>query len=243
MGILFFVLVAGMDDKKRKGREEKTEAEREKIKVEIKKTKVFIAVAIIATIVYVVKDGVIEFAEYKRKSKSEQQSEEIAQQEKEEKEYPQMELDTGSIVKCGDKKYQVVIISNINADAVIKNGTLVVEYRISVQNKDTSVNYYLDGAIYDEKVEYLEELDSGMLLLRKDYRKFTEMMEACLEGQDINVIGEMVFQPYLFIYYKYTCGKENLEGYYKINIEEHGFGAVEAVDEPEEYFYVYEIEV
>lgn len=218
----------------------------EKAKAEIKKSRVLIVLAIIAVIVYIAKDGVIKFAEYnldKREFESKQQSKEIEQQEKEGKKYPQMGMDKGSIVKCGDKKYQVTYISNTNADAEIKSGTLVVEYRFSGQKKDTYINCYLNGAIYDEEVEYLEELDGGMFLLIKDYQKLTEKVIAHLEDKGIKVPEGMVLQPYLFIYYKYTCGKENLEGYYKVNIEEHGFGAVEAVDEPEKYFSIYWIEL
>lgn len=242
-----------MDDKDRKEEEEKKEAEIEKNKVEIAKTKaeikkiwVIIVLAVIAVIIYIAKDGVIKFAEYnlaKREFESEQESKEIEQQEKEEKSYPQMEIDKGGTAIRGDKKYQVVHISNTNESAKIKSGTLVVEYRIRGENNDTSINCYLNGAIYDEEVEYLEELGGGMFLLIRDYPKLTEKVEAYLEGKGIKMAEGMVFQPQLFIYYDYTCRKESPKGYYKVNIEEHGFGAVEAVDEPEKYFNVYEIEL
>ncbi len=214
--------------------------------------KVFIVVLVIGLIADVF-GPIISIGEYvleKEKNKMaqqeqefQQQQEELARQEKEEKKRPQPELVKGDIVCYGNEKYQVLHILNTNPDAAIKSGTLVVQYRIRGQNENTSIDCYLDGAIYDETVDYIVEQDGSTFCLRKDCEKFPEMTEKWLEVHQVNVEERLVFQPYLFIYYEYTCEGENLDGYYRIEIEKHGFGAVEEIDEPENYFNTYEIKI
>ncbi len=214
--------------------------------------KVLIVVIVIGLIVDVLWPfiGIVEYILQKEENEIarqelelQQQQEELARQEKEEKKRPQPELAKGDITYYGYEKYQMLRILNTNLDAAIKSGTLVVQYRIRGQSENTSIDCYLDGAIYDETVDYIAEQDGSTFCLRKDYQKFPEMTEEWLEDHQINVEEGLVFQPYLFIYYEYTCERENLKGYYKIDIEEHGFGAVEEIDEPENYFNAYEIKI
>ncbi len=172
-----------------------------------------------------------------------QQQHENEQQEREKKKRPLMEISIGQMIYLGSNKYQVIRMSNTNDDAVINNGTLVVSYRIRGQSETTNINCYLDGAVYEEEVAYIEKQNECIFHLRNDYEEYPETVEKFLKDQGIDVEEGIKFQPYLFIYYEYTCGGSNLEGYYKIDIKEHGFGAVEEIEEPEEYLNVYEIRI
>ncbi len=238
-----------MDDRDRQEEEQKTKVEIEKTKVEIKKSWVVIVMIIIGGVIYVA--NAVDEHKLKKEEKKiaqqqleiQQQQQELEQQEREKKKSPLMEISTGQMVYRGNEKYQVIRMSNVNADAVIKSGTLTVCYRVRGQGESTSIDCYLHRVVYEETVSYIERQREYIFFLRKDYHKFSETIETYLEDQGIDVQDGMKFQPYLLIYYKYTCGEENLDGYYKIDIMEHGFGAVEEIDEPEEYINVYMIEI
>lgn len=208
--------------------------------------KVMIIMGIAVGIIGFLGNTVIEICMYRfevKKYRDELNKEEANQEEEKKKRQPQIEVSIGNMVMRGEKKYQEVYLLNNNNDISIESGRIVVHYCIKGQNEKTSIDCCLANAVYESEITYWKELDGSVLLIREDYKKFPEKTEESLKNQGINISEKMLFQPYLFIDYEYTCGGENLSGYCKVEIKEERCGAVEEIDDKETCFEKYLIEI
>ncbi len=213
--------------------------------VNIIKDMVIIVAIIIAVVIYV-REHIMNSNIYELEMKgqeNEQKKEEYQQEEEEKKKNPQLSAVIDNIVMQGGEKYWTICLLNENSEIDIKNGEFVVECCIRELGRESNVNYYLKNAIFEEQVEYLEELDGTILLLREDYQEFSEIVREELQKQGVEVSEEVEFQTYLFIYYDYTCEGKNLSGYYEVEIKRNRCGAVEEISNPESYFDVCVIEL
>lgn len=200
---------------------------------------ILVCVAIVIGLGVYVTEGVIDAKRYK----DEKQEKELNLEKEEKSRQPQMSASMGGDIMEGETKYQKIYLKNTNQDITIESGGFGIECLVRGQSENLTINCCLDNVIYQQGVTYLKELEGGILLIREDYQEFAEMAEEGLKSLGVNLEVEVDFKLYLFIYYDFTCDGKNYEGYYKVEIKGERCGAVEEVDDLENFFDAYVIEV